>query len=66
MTEFRDEWRFGLTRRGVAAVVLVGALALVIGVWVGVWSVPARALEVPMQASEYGRGMDLFLSLIHI
>ena len=49
-----DEWRFGLTRRSAAVLALVGALAFIVGVWVGVWSVPAEALDVPMQAPEYG------------
>ncbi|RXK46597.1 hypothetical protein [Halorientalis pallida] len=48
-----DEWRFGLTRRSAAVLALVGALAFIAGVWVGLWSVPPEALDVPMQASEY-------------
>lgn len=52
-------WRYGLTRRGGAATLLTGALGFVAGVWVGLWSIPSKALDVPMEASEYGRGVDL-------
>lgn len=44
----RDESYFGPLQRGeFAAAIGAGAVALVIGLWAGVWAVPDAALAVP-------------------
>jgi len=42
------------TEREVIIAAWSAAIALSIGMWVGLWTVPAKALAVPTTAGEYG------------
>ncbi|WP_435359511.1 hypothetical protein [Haloarchaeobius sp. DFWS5] len=45
---------FELSKREKALVVGVGAVALVAGMWIGLWLVPDAALDVPKETVEQG------------
>jgi len=47
-----------LTPRERVLVPAVASVSLVIGLWLGLWSVPQKALSVPVETTKYG-GIEL-------
>ena len=45
-----------LTRREKMAIVVTTSISFMVGLWVGVWSVPVEALSVPTDAMPNGNG----------
>lgn len=54
MTEINLEF----TKREKSIALLTASVALIVGVWIGVWSVPTAALDVPTDTSYYGGEVD--------
>jgi hypothetical protein len=53
-----------LSDREKAFAPVLAAVSFVTGVWVGVWSVPDRALDVPLRESV--RGAETFYSAVYV
>jgi hypothetical protein len=53
-----------LTDREKAFAPVIAAVSFVVGVWVGIWSVPDRALDVPLHESV--RGGETFYSAVYV